>query len=123
MLRPRMFEPDLFPLKGKRIWVAGHRGMVGNAIARRLAQCDAHVLTIPRSELDLTDSAATRSYLRETKPDAIVMAAAKVGGILANDSYPVDFLRDNLAIELSIISAAHEAGVNRLMFLGSTCIY
>ncbi len=113
----------MFPLAGKRIWVAGHRGMVGSAIARRLRQAEADVVTVARSELDLTDARATRSYVQAVKPDAIVVAAAKVGGILANDTYPVDFLRDNLAIELSTIGAAHEEGVPRLMFLGSTCIY
>lgn len=118
-----MFEANRFPLAGKRIWVAGHRGMVGSAIARRLATAGAEVLTIARRELDLTDAAVTRAYVRDARPDAIVMAAAKVGGILANDTYPVDFLRDNLAIELSTIGAAHDAGVNRLLFLGSTCIY
>src|SRR5205823_6127514 len=105
-----------------RIWVAGHRGMVGSAIARRLKRADADVVTVARSELDLTDARATRAYVQAVKPDAIVVAAAKVGGILANDTYPVDFLRDNLAIELSTIGAAHEEGVPRLMFLGSTCI-
>ncbi|HEY5238477.1 MAG TPA: GDP-L-fucose synthase [Rhizomicrobium sp.] len=118
-----MFEPNLFPLKGKRIWVAGHRGMAGSAIARRLSLSGSEVLTIPRSELDLTDARATRAHVHSTRPDAIVIAAAKVGGILANDTYPVDFLRDNLAIELSIIGAAHEEDVGRLLFLGSTCIY
>jgi GDP-L-fucose synthase len=118
-----MFEPNLFPLSGKRIWVAGHRGMAGSAIVRRLTKAGSDVLTIPRSELDLTDARATRAYVHAQTPDAVVIAAAKVGGILANDTYPVDFLRDNLAIELSITGAAHEEGVNRLLFLGSTCIY
>lgn len=118
-----MFDTNLFPLEGKRIWVAGHRGMVGSAIARRLQGAGAEVLTVARSSLDLMDGAATRDYVRGIRPDAIVLAAAKVGGILANDTYPVDFLRDNLAIELNVVTAAHEADVRRLMFLGSTCIY
>jgi GDP-L-fucose synthase len=118
-----MFDPNLFPLNGKRIWVAGHRGMVGSAVARRLLSSGAEVLTVSRQSLDLMDGTATLEYVRQTRPDGIVLAAAKVGGILANDSYPVDFLRDNLAIELNVITAAHEADVRRLMFLGSTCIY
>lgn len=118
-----MFDTSLFPLEGKKIWVAGHRGMVGSAIVRRLQGAGAEVLTVARSSLDLMDGAATRDYVRRMRPDAIVLAAAKVGGILANDTYPVDFLRDNLAIELNAITAAHEADVPRLMFLGSTCIY
>jgi GDP-L-fucose synthase len=118
-----MFDSNLFPLKGKKIWVAGHRGMVGGAIARRLKKADAEVLTVGREDLDLTDAQATRQFVASTRPDAIVLAAAKVGGILANDTQPVDFLRDNLAIELNVIGAAHDAGVQRLMFLGSTCIY
>jgi len=118
-----MFDQSLFPLEGKRVWVAGHRGMVGSAIVRRLQGAGVEVLTVARSSLDLMDGAATRDYVRRMRPDAIVLAAAKVGGILANDTYPVDFLRDNLAIELNVITAAHEADVARLMFLGSTCIY
>jgi len=118
-----MFDSKLFPLKRKKIWVAGHRGMVGGAIARRLKKADAEVLTVGREDLDLTDAQATRHFVAGTRPDAIVLAAAKVGGILANDTQPVDFLRDNLAIELNVITAAHDAGVQRLMFLGSTCIY
>ena len=118
-----MFEANYFPLKGKRVWVAGHRGMVGSAIVRRLQSAGSEVLTIGRKDLDLTDKPATLSYIKKTAPDAIVVAAAKVGGILANDTLPVDFLQDNLAIELSVIASAHEAGVQRLMFLGSTCIY
>jgi GDP-L-fucose synthase len=118
-----MFDPNHFPLKHKRIWVAGHRGMVGSAIVRRLQAAGSEVLTIGRKELDLTDRQATLGYIKKTSPDAIVVAAAKVGGILANDTMPVDFLQDNLAIELSVIASAHDAGVQRLMFLGSTCIY
>jgi len=119
----RMFDPNHFPLKHKRIWVAGHRGMVGSAIVRRLQAAGSEVLTIGRKDLDLTDRQATLGYIKKTAPDAIVVAAAKVGGILANDTMPVDFLQDNLAIELSVIASAHDAGVQRLMFLGSTCIY
>lgn len=112
-----------FDLSGKRVFVAGHRGMVGSAIVRQLEQSDCEVLTATRAELDLIDQAATRQWIAEHRPDAIVVAAAKVGGILANDTYPADFLFDNLAIAANVIEAAHRADVNRLLFLGSSCIY
>jgi GDP-L-fucose synthase len=112
-----------FDLAGKRVFVAGHRGMVGSAIVRRLAQENCAVLTASRSELDLKDQRAVRDWMIEQRPDAIFMAAAKVGGILANDSYPADFLLDNLLIETAITAAAHEAGVGKMLFLGSSCIY
>src|SRR5690348_12338393 len=118
-----MFSEATFPLPGKRVWVAGHQGMVGSAITRSLERAGATVLTVPRSQADLTDPYAVRKYLSGAKPDAVVLAAAKVGGILANNAYPVDFLRENLAIELNVISASHEQNVDRLLFLGSTCIY
>ncbi|WOJ88690.1 GDP-L-fucose synthase [Methylocapsa polymorpha] len=107
----------------RRIWVAGHRGMVGSAILRRLAREDADVLTVGRDELDLRNQGAVHSWVAKAKPDVIILAAAKVGGILANDSYPADFLYENLIIEANIVHAAHEAGVERLVFLGSSCIY
>lgn len=113
---------DLLP-DGARIFVAGHRGLVGSAVARRLTADGHQVLTRGRTELDLRDAAATAAYLRETRPDAVVLAAAKVGGIMANSTYPVQFLEDNLRIQLSVIAGAHEAGVARLLFLGSSCIY
>ncbi len=104
--------------------VAGHRGMVGAAIVRRLASEDcAEILTAPRSELDLMRQDAVENWMRENKPDAVFVAAAKVGGILANNSQPADFLYDNLMIEANIIRAAFDAGVEKLMFLGSSCIY
>jgi GDP-L-fucose synthase len=112
-----------FDLSGKRVFVAGHRGMVGSAIVRQLEQIDCEVLTASRAELDLIDQAATRQWIADQRPDAIVVAAAKVGGILANDTYPADFLFDNLAIASNVIEAAHRADVNRLLFLGSSCIY
>lgn len=112
-----------FDLSGKRIFVAGHRGMVGSAIVRQLATIDCEVLTASRAELDLLDQAATRQWIADRKPDAVVMAAAKVGGILANDTYPADFLYDNLVIASNVIEAAHRADVDRLLFLGSSCIY
>jgi GDP-L-fucose synthase len=112
-----------FALGGKRVYVAGHRGMVGSALVRRLATEGCAVLTATRDELDLLDQAATERWLQAARPDAIIIAAAKVGGILANASAPVDFLYDNLVIETNLIGAAHRAGVDRLLFLGSSCIY
>ncbi|WP_026606624.1 GDP-L-fucose synthase [Methylocapsa acidiphila] len=111
------------PPRRRRIWVAGHRGMVGSAILRRLASEDADVLTVGRGELDLRRQEAVHAWVAKAAPDVVILAAAKVGGILANDSYPADFLYDNLVIETNIIHAAHEAGVERLVFLGSSCIY
>lgn len=112
-----------YELSGKRIWVAGHRGMVGGAVARRLAREKCEVLTAGRDVVDLIDQAAVRAWMAMARPDAIVIAAARVGGIHANDTRPVDFLYDNLMIEANIMQAAHEAGVERLLFLGSSCIY
>ena len=109
-------------IAGKRIYVAGHRGMVGSALVRRLAEEDCEVLTAPRT-LDLRDQAATRDWLADHKPDAVIVAAARVGGILANDTQPADFLFDNLAIAGNLIEGAHRAGIDRLLFLGSSCIY
>lgn len=107
----------------RRIWVAGHRGMVGSAIMRRLAGEDAEILTVDRRDVDLREQDAVRQWVARAKPDVIILAAAKVGGILANDSYPADFLFDNLVIETNVIQAAHLAGVEQLVFLGSSCIY
>lgn len=107
-----------------RIFVAGHRGMVGGAVVRRLGQEGvAEVLTAARSEVDLTDAGATRDYLDRVRPDVVINAAARVGGIHANDTYPADFLRENLAIGLNLVEGARQAGVPRLLNLGSTCIY
>ncbi|WP_411081088.1 GDP-L-fucose synthase family protein [Streptomyces sp. cmx-18-6] len=108
---------------GSRIFVAGHRGLVGSAVARRLADDGHEVLTRGRDLLDLRDAARTETYLRDVRPDAVVLAAAKVGGIMANSTYPVQFLEDNLRIQLSVIAGAHAAGTERLLFLGSSCIY
>jgi GDP-L-fucose synthase len=107
----------------RRIFVAGHRGMVGSAIVRRLAHEDAEVLTAGRGEVDLRVQQDVEKWVAKEKPDVIILAAAKVGGILANDTFPADFLYDNLAIEMNVIHAAHKAGVDRLVFLGSSCIY
>ncbi|MFD5905548.1 GDP-L-fucose synthase family protein [Streptomyces microflavus] len=108
---------------GSRIFVAGHRGLVGSAVARRLADDGHEVLTRGRDLLDLRDAARTETYLRDIRPDAVVLAAAKVGGIMANSTYPVQFLEDNLRIQLSVIAGAHAARTERLLFLGSSCIY
>lgn len=112
-----------FDLSGKRVFVAGHRGMVGSAIVRRLASENCTVLTASRQELDLMDQRGVRAWFAAEKPDAVFLAAAKVGGILANDTYPADFLYDNLMIEANVIEAAHRSDVAKLMFLGSSCIY
>lgn len=104
-----------------RVFVAGHRGMVGGAIARRLG--DAEVITRSRAELDLTDQAAVFDFMTTEKPDAVILAAAKVGGIIANDTYPAQFIYENLTLQNNIIHGAHLADVNRLLFLGSSCIY
>ncbi|KQZ61788.1 GDP-fucose synthetase [Sphingopyxis sp. Root1497] len=114
---------DGFSLAGKRVWVAGHRGMVGSALVRRLADENCEVLTAGRDTLDLLDQAAVRAWTAREKPDAVFLAAAKVGGILANDSFPADFLYQNLVIETNIVDAAYRADVAKLCFLGSSCIY
>lgn len=113
----------LYPLAGKRVWVAGHRGMVGAALVRRLAQEDCEIITAGRDTVDLTRQAEVEAWLGETRPQAVLLAAAKVGGILANATYPAAFLYENLAIETNIIHAAHLVGVEKLLFLGSSCIY
>ncbi|MEM1096890.1 MAG: GDP-L-fucose synthase [Bacteroidota bacterium] len=106
------------------IYVAGHRGMVGSALVRQLSeQDDARIVTRTRAELDLTDQAAVRQFFAEEAIDEVYLAAAKVGGIVANDTFPADFLYDNLMIEGNVIHAAHQAGVQKLLFLGSSCIY
>lgn len=113
-----------YALQGKRVWVAGHRGMVGSALVRRLERENpAEILTVTRQEVDLVDQAATTAWIEKTRPDAVFIPAAKVGGILANDTYPADFLYDNLMIAANIIHACHSAGVEKLLFLGSSCIY
>jgi GDP-L-fucose synthase len=113
----------MYSLAGKRVYVAGHRGMVGGALVRRLASEACDLLTATRGELDLLDQAAVRSWFARERPDAVFLAAAKVGGILANDSLPADFLYDNLMIEANIIEAAYRNGVEKMLFLGSSCIY
>lgn len=113
----------MFELSGKRVWVAGHRGMVGSAIVRRLARESCEVLVAPRNELDLTNQAQVADWMSRARPDAVVLAAAKVGGILANDTYPADFLFENLMIEANVIHGAYRNQVQKLLFLGSSCVY
>jgi len=113
----------IFPLAGKRVWVAGHRGMVGSAIVRRLASESCEVVTATRAEVDLKNPAEVQAFVADRSPDAIFMAAAKVGGILANDTYPADFLYDNLMIAANVTEAAYRNGVGKMLFLGSSCIY
>jgi GDP-L-fucose synthase len=115
--------PLLFDLAGARIFVAGHRGMAGAAIARRLAREHCEILTADRATLDLTRQGETERWLSDARPDVVVLAAARVGGIHANNSFPADFIADNLAIALNVISGALAAGVRKLLFLGSSCIY
>lgn len=112
-----------FDLSKKRVFVAGHRGMVGSAIVRLLQNESCELLTVNRDQLDLRDQASVRAWFEQEKPQAIFLAAAKVGGILANDTYPAEFLYDNLAIELNVIDAAFRSGVEKLVYLGSSCIY
>ena len=119
-----MSETASVPGKGEAILVAGARGMVGSALVRRLKSAGYERVLAPlRAELDLQDAAATRAYLQRTQPAYIFIAAAKVGGIHANNTYRAQFLHENLAIADNLIAGAHEAGVQRLMFLGSSCIY
>ena len=107
-----------------RIFIAGHRGLVGSAIYRELQRLGyKHLITRTRQELDLCDGVAVNAFFSQTKPDFVFMAAAKVGGILANNTYPADFIRDNLIIQTNVIDAAWKASVRRLLFLGSSCIY
>lgn len=110
--------------RNSRIFVAGHRGLVGSAICRALErQGHNNLIVRTHAELDLTDRLATRAFFHEQQPEYVFLAAAKVGGILANDTYPADFIRENLEIETSVIDAAYRSGVKRLLFLGSSCIY
>ena len=112
-----------FDLTGKKAWVAGHRGMVGSAVVRRLASESCDVVTAGRDTLDLRDQRAVFAWLEAERPDLAIVAAARVGGIHANDTYPAEFLYDNLVIEANIIEGARRAGVAKLVFLGSSCIY
>lgn len=113
----------LFPLAGKRVMVAGHRGMAGSAIVRRLASEGCQTLTADRDDLDMSRQSEVEAWLAAAKPDALFLAAAKVGGIHANSTRPAEFLYDNLVIETNVIHGAYQAGVKKLLFLGSSCIY
>lgn len=110
-------------LAGKRVFVAGHRGMVGAALVRRLECENCNVLVAGRAELDLLDQAAVRAWMSREKPDVVLVAAAKVGGIYANNAYPADFIYENLMIETNLIEGSFRVGVDKLIFLGSSCIY
>ncbi len=112
-----------FALEGRTVMIAGARGMVGRALVRRLAREPVRLLPVGREEVDLTRQAEVEAWMAEKRPDVVILAAAKVGGILANASFPVDFLEENLLIEVNTIRAAHRAGVAKLLFLGSSCIY
>jgi len=112
-----------FDLKGKTVFVAGHHGMVGGALMRRLAQEGAELLTVGRREVDLRDQAAVTAWFAAKRPQAVFLAAAKVGGIAANNTLRAEFIYDNLIIATNVIHAAHQNGAEKLMFLGSSCIY
>lgn len=118
-----MNPPLLFDLKDKRVYVAGHNGMVGSAIVRRLAHEGCEILTVDRQGLDLTNQQSIEAGLARMQPDAIFLAAGLVGGIFANNTYPADFITNNLAIALNAIRGAHAIGVKKLLALGSSCIY
>ncbi|MGJ4994646.1 GDP-L-fucose synthase [Bradyrhizobium sp. HKCCYLS3077] len=121
MATPSDLQP--FDLRGKRVFVAGHRGMVGSALARRLASEGVTLQTVSRSEVDLRDQAAVFSWFARMQPQAVFLAAAKVGGIVANNTLRAEFIYDNIAIATNVIHAAHVNGAEKLMFLGSSCIY
>lgn len=114
---------EIFSLAGKRVWVAGHRGMAGSAIARRLASEHCEILTVSRNDVDLRNQAGVEAWMARERPQTVVLAAAKVGGIVANNTLRAEFLYDNLVIAANVIHAAHVHGVEKLLFLGSTCIY
>ena len=118
-----MTTEPIFSLKGKRVWVAGHRGMVGAALVRRLASEDCDLVFADRASVDLRRQAEVEAWMEANRPEVVFLAAAKVGGILANDTFSAQFLYDNLMIEANIIQAAHQAQVEKLLFLGSSCIY
>ncbi len=118
-----MTESVLFPLAGKRVMVAGHLGMAGSSIVRRLQREDCEILTADRADLDMSRQVEVEDWLASTRLDALFLAAAKVGGIHANNTRPAEFLYDNLAIETNIIHGAYKTGVKKLLFLGSSCIY
>jgi len=116
-------QPKIFDLAGKKVYVAGHRGMVGSAIVRRLAGVDCEVVTVDRREVDLERQDQAEAFLASSRPDVVIVAAARVGGIHANAAYPAEFISQNLAIARNTIHGSHLAAVKKLLFLGSSCIY
>ena len=122
-MNPSPFDQSPFDLRGKRVYVSGHNGMVGRALMRQLAYEDCETVTAGRTELDLCDQAGVQRFFSDRKPQVVIMAAAKVGGIYANDTRPGDFLYDNLVMQTNVIGAALAQGVEKLTFLGSSCIY
>ena len=114
---------EIFPLAGRKVWVAGHRGMAGSAILRRLQAENCEILTAGRDVLDLSRQTEVEDWLAANKPDVVFLAAATVGGIVANATRPAEFIHDNLIIETNVIHGAYKTGVKKLLFLGSSCIY
>ncbi len=112
-----------YEMNNKRVWVTGHNGMVGSAVVRRLRNENCEIITIPKSKLDLRDSDSVAKWMKITKPEAVIVASGKVGGIYANSHYPAEFLYDNLMIEANVIHNAWKMSVEKLLFLGSSCIY
>jgi GDP-L-fucose synthase len=113
----------IFDLAGRRIYVAGHRGMVGSAVVRRLAGIPCEIVTAARNQVDLERQQQAEDFILTTRPEVVIVAAAKVGGIHANDAYPAEFISENIAIARNTIDASYKAGVSKLLFLGSSCIY
>ena len=116
-------KDPIFELSGKRVYVAGHRGLVGSALVRRLQTEDCEILTVTRDEVDLRRQAEAEGWMAEAKPEAVFVAAATVGGIVANDTRPAEFIYNNLLIEANLIEAAYKGGVEKLLSLGSSCVY
>ena len=114
---------EIYSLSGKKVWVAGHRGMAGSAIMRRLTRENCQILTVDRAKVDLRRQTETEAWMEANKPQAVFVAAGKVGGILANSTRPGEFIYDNMQIEFNVIHAARMIGVEKLLFLGSSCIY
>lgn len=112
-----------FSLDNKKVWIAGHNGMVGQALSRRLSTEMCDVLCVSRADLDLREQSGVKNWMMKHKPDVVILAAAKVGGIIANSENPAEFFYDNIAIATNVIHSAYETGVEKLLFLGSSCIY
>ncbi len=113
----------MYNLRGKKVWIAGHNGMVGRAVLRNISEHDCELLTAEKADLDLLNQHHVNEWLKKNKPDVVIICAAKVGGIWANSNYPVDFIYNNLMMECNIINASHLNDVEKLLFLGSSCIY